>query len=133
MTDSYQMEKQKMGIDTILIIDDDIAVQRQLSITLRSRGYVTKIISSSPVAVKIVQAEIIDVVVLDISMPGWMGMEILREIHISKPKLPVIITSAFTTEELMIEAMERGAYSFMRKPVNTNFLNDLIEEAVGEN
>ncbi|MBU1753274.1 response regulator [bacterium] len=122
-----------MGIDTILIIDDDIAVQRQLSITLRSRGYVTKIISSSPVAVKIVQAEIIDVVVLDISMPGWMGMEILREIHISKPKLPVIITSAFTTEELMIEAMERGAYSFMRKPVNTNFLNDLIEEAVGEN
>ncbi|MBU0700140.1 response regulator [bacterium] len=127
------MEKQKMGIDTILIIDDDIAVQRQLSITLRSRGYVTKIISSSPVAVKIVQAEIIDVVVLDISMPGWMGMEILREIHISKPKLPVIITSAFTTEELMIEAMERGAYSFMRKPVNTNFLNDLIEEAVGEN
>ncbi|MBI4778676.1 response regulator [Candidatus Desantisbacteria bacterium] len=120
-----------MGIDTILIIDDDVVSQRQISVTLRSRGYITKITSSSPVAVKIVQAELIDVVVLDISMPGWMGMEILREIHTSKPKLPVIITSAFTTEELMIEALERGAYSFMRKPVNTNFLNDLIEEAVG--
>ncbi|MFH1860935.1 MAG: response regulator [bacterium] len=120
-----------MSTDTILIIDDDIAVQRQLSITLRGRGYVTKIISSSPIAIKIVQAELIDVVVLDISMPGWMGIEILREIHISKPRLPVIVTSAFTTEELMIEALEKGAYSFMRKPVNTNFLNDLIEEAVG--
>ncbi|OIP37322.1 hypothetical protein AUJ95_08315 [Candidatus Desantisbacteria bacterium CG2_30_40_21] len=120
-----------MAEDTILIIDDDIVSQRSLSITLRSRGYITKIISSSPVAIKIVQAALIDVVVLDINIPGWMGMEILKEIHISKPKLPVIITSAFTTEELMIEAMEKGAYSFMRKPVNTNFLNDLIEEAVG--
>jgi len=120
-----------MAEDTILIIDDDIVSQRSLSITLRSRGYVTKIISSSPTAIKIVQTALIDVVVLDINIPGWMGMEILKEIHISKPKLPVIITSAFTTEELMIEAMEKGAYSFMRKPVNTNFLNDLIEEAVG--
>ncbi len=120
-----------MGEDTILIIDDDVVSQRQISITLRNRGYVTKITSSSPVAVKIVQAELIDVVILDVNMPGWMGMEILREIHISKPKLPVIITTAFATEELMIEALERGAYSFMRKPVNTNFLNELIEEAVG--
>jgi DNA-binding NtrC family response regulator len=119
-----------MGDETILIVDDDIDVQRKLSLTLRKQGYIPKSVSAGPLAIKIIELELIDMVILDINMPGLVGIDILKEMHIIKPNLPIIATSAFPTEEIMIESLEEGAYSFMRKPINTNYLKELIEEVL---
>ncbi|MER3423197.1 MAG: hypothetical protein C4293_08175 [Nitrospiraceae bacterium] len=72
-----------------------------------------------------------DALLLDIGLPDLDGFEVLKIVTERKPKLPVIVLTAFTTEEQTIGTLRRGAFAYLRKPYNKEALKAVLHRAVG--
>ena len=71
-----------------------------------------------------------DVVLTDLKLPGLSGLELVEQLHAAKPKLPIIMMTAFGTTETAIEATKLGAYDYLLKPLDMGELLDLLSKAV---
>ena len=100
----------------ILIVDDDAQLRQSFEKLLHAEGHTVKTASSGETAIALVKAEVPDLVIMDIRMPGMSGLEAFRAIHEMEPKLPVIIMTAFGTTETAIEATKLGAFEYVLKP-----------------
>jgi two-component system nitrogen regulation response regulator NtrX len=103
---------------TILIVDDEITILQSLSGILSDEGYETLTASNGYEALKIIEEESPDLVLLDIWMPGMDGIETLREIKRTNPFLQVVIISGHGTIETAVKATKLGAYHFVEKPLS---------------
>jgi CheY-like chemotaxis protein len=116
----------------ILVVDDDQRMVRTTCDVLRINGYETTAVHSGEEAVQRVKADPPDCVIMDIKMPGIGGVEALRQIKELRPKLPVVLVSAYATEESVAEAKRYGAHAVVSKPVNLqnllSFLSLLSKE-----
>jgi two-component system, NtrC family, response regulator len=74
-----------------------------------------------------------DVVITDLKMPGLSGLELVGQLHASKPKLPIILMTGFGTAETAIEATKLGAYDYLLKPFDMAELLDLVAKSVACN
>ncbi|MCI5851343.1 MAG: response regulator [Sutterellaceae bacterium] len=112
----------------IRLVDDDESVLRALSIFLRMAGWDTR----SYVSGKAFLEEPGDepgCVILDIRMPELTGIEVQEEMNRKKLALPIIFLSAHGDLELAVEAVRRGAKTFLEKPPKSEKLLDAVEEA----
>ena len=73
--------------------------------------------------------EAFDVVITDLKMPGLSGLDLVGQLHSAKPKLPIILMTAFGTTETAIEAIWLGAYEYVLKPFEMTELLDLVAKA----
>ena len=73
-----------------------------------------------------------DVVLTDLKMPGLSGLELVEQLHAAKPKLPIIMMTAFGTTETAIEATKLGAYDYLLKPFEMGELLDLRRQGRGQ-
>jgi two-component system nitrogen regulation response regulator NtrX len=103
---------------TILIVDDETSILQSLSGILSDEGYETLTASNGYEALKIIEEESPDLVLLDIWMPGMDGIETLREIKRTNPFLQVVIISGHGTIETAVKATKLGAYHFVEKPLS---------------
>ncbi len=76
-----------------------------------------------------VQAERPDVLVLDLQLPDRSGLDVFEEVHAADPRLPVIFITAHGTTQTAIEAMKRGAFDYLIKPVDFAQVRDLLRRA----
>jgi class 3 adenylate cyclase/CheY-like chemotaxis protein len=107
----------------ILVVDDQPANVRLLDAILSPRGYDVCTASSGPEALAVLDKEHVDVVLLDVVMPGMDGYEVCRAIR-ERPEtayLPVVMVTA-SGEEQKVMALESGADDFLTKPVDKNAL-----------
>jgi len=74
-----------------------------------------------------------NVVVTDLKMPGLGGLELVKQLHAARPRLPIILITAFGTTQTAIEATKFGAYDYLLKPFDIQQLLDLIHRAVNSN
>jgi two-component system nitrogen regulation response regulator NtrX len=102
----------------ILIVDDEATILQSLSGILSDEGYDTLTASNGYEALKIIEEESPDLVLLDIWMPGMDGIETLREIKRTNPFLQVIIISGHGTIETAVKATKLGGYDFIEKPLS---------------
>ena len=102
----------------ILIVDDETTILKSLSGILSDEGYEVLTASNGYEALKIIEEESPDLVLLDIWMPGMDGIETLREIKRTNPFLQVIIISGHGTIETAVKAMRLGGYDFIEKPLS---------------
>jgi len=105
---------------TLLVVDDNEMSRDMLSRRLERKGYQVRVAEDGEKALVIVEKETIDLVLLDIMMPGIDGVEvlkILRRKH-SQVQLPVIMATAKADSEAMIEALDNGANDYIIKPLN---------------
>jgi len=72
-------------------------------------------------------SDTIDIVVSDINMPGLSGLEMSEEIHNLNPKMPIIITTAYTDEEYLLKSLELNIYKYMTKPLK---IKDLTKDMI---
>jgi len=101
----------------ILIVDDEEVLRDVLETVLRREGFDVLLASSGEEALSVLdRADEIDLVILDIMLPGISGIDTLRSIRVSTPSLPVIIITAFSSIDGAIEAMKHGAYHYIPKP-----------------
>ena len=103
---------------TILVVDDESTISQALSGILSDEGYETLTAPNGYEALKIVEEQSPDLVLLDIWMPGMDGIETLQEIKRTNPFLQVIIISGHGTIETAVRATKLGAYDFIEKPLS---------------
>ncbi|MBW1742952.1 MAG: sigma-54-dependent Fis family transcriptional regulator [Deltaproteobacteria bacterium] len=103
---------------TILAVDDEATILQSLSGILSDEGFEVLTASNGYEALKVIDQESPDLVLLDIWMPGIDGIETLQEIKRTNPFLQVIIISGHGTIETAVKATKLGAYDFIEKPLS---------------
>jgi DNA-binding NtrC family response regulator len=117
-------------VATILLVDDDPGVRFALTEVLRDRGYrVIAVDSGARALVALEGVDVVDVVVTDLSMPGMDGLELISQIAVRAPALPVILLTAHGSERLGRIASSRGACRCLSKPFDIDDIAGAIEQA----
>src|SRR5881397_1755614 len=117
----------------ILLIEDDASIVGGLKKELQVEGYDVAVAERGDHGLAQAKAERFDVVITDLRMPGLSGLELVEQLHAAKPKLPIILMTAFGTTETAIEATKLGAYDYLLKPFAMAELLDLIAKSVACN
>jgi len=115
---------------SILIVDDEKSILKSLSGILSDEGFDTSIASNGYEALKILDAESPDLVLLDIWMPGIDGMDTLKEIKKIHPVTPVIMITGHGTIETAVNATKIGAFDFIEKPISIDKVIVAINNAL---
>jgi two-component system nitrogen regulation response regulator GlnG len=115
---------------TLLIVDDEQNVLYSLEKGLRTatRDIITA--RTAQQAIELVRQRKPDAVLLDVRLPDMSGLEAFDEIHQIDPRLPVVIITAFAATETAIEAMKRGAFEYLLKPIDLRHVRDVVERAI---
>ncbi|MDK2978767.1 MAG: hypothetical protein PWP52_1481 [Bacteroidales bacterium] len=119
----------------ILIIDDESTHLLLLQTILQDEGYHTEIADHPQKGLKLLKENNYQVLILDIMMPGMDGFEVLEKIRKDKKlkKLHVIIISAKTDSWSIKNAMNRGAFDYLTKPINIQDVKNKVKSAMVEN
>ncbi len=121
------MNEQKNN--SLLLVDDDPYVLESISSLLKEFGYRVDPCNSATEAMEKIKTFCYDVVLTDIKMPMVTGIELLQHIHSFNPQIPVILLTAFAELEVAVDAVKRGAFDFITKPYNPEYLLRAVEKA----
>jgi DNA-binding NtrC family response regulator len=114
----------------ILVIDDEAAIRESLEVLLSLEGYKVTLTEDGEKGLRTLDQENFDLVLLDLSLPGQSGMELLPQIRERQPELPVIMITAYGTVDNVVEAIRNGASNFVQKPWDNEKLLADIRAAV---
>jgi two-component system response regulator ResD len=114
----------------ILIIEDDDEMRSLLKDFLEEEGYEADSAEKGTYAFKKLMTDPFDLIITDIRMPGYTGLEILPELKKLQPRIPIIVITAFGGEEVHLRALERGANAYLEKPVHLLQLRTLIHKMI---
>ncbi len=114
----------------ILIIDDEPSICWALAELAKSMGFEAQTASDAADGMSKLTDGSADVVVLDIQLPGFSGLDVLPAIKADYPDVPVVVITAFGTMETAITAVQRGAFEYLLKPVDMGVLKTVLSAAV---
>ena len=115
----------------ILVAEDEKNIREGLADALEMDGHEAALAADGKEALKRFQKGDIDLVISDLRMPGLSGEELLEKILAESPGTPVIILTGHGTVENAVKAMRTGAWDFLTKPVNLDYLSLLVKQALG--
>jgi two-component system NtrC family response regulator len=113
----------------ILLIEDDTSLRRVTEYSLHSAGFQVLSAADAEQGLKSFQVDFPPVVITDINMPGLSGYDVLERIKSERPETLVIVITAYGTLEKAVEAMRKGAYDYLVKPVSKDELALVVEKA----
>jgi len=113
----------------VLLVDDEVDFVEMLSLRLNEVGERVTPAYSGKKCLEILGQKSIDVVILDIRMPGMDGIETLREIKKRFPLVEVIMLTGHGTTETAVEGMKLGAFDYLMKPADFDELLQKLENA----
>src|SRR5437016_4350740 len=114
----------------ILLIEDDPGIVMTLRRLLKEEGHEVLVETRGDTGLNRARADGVDIVVTDWKLPGLNGLDLVRELHIAKPRLPIIVMTAHGTFETAIEATKSGAFDYLLKPFELPDFLKLVEKAV---
>ena len=127
------MVENPSGVKTkgrILIVDDELVVRDSLGKWFTSEGYTAQPVASAREALETIQQKEFDIALLDIKMPGMDGMELQARLKEADPELTVVIMTGYASVETAVQALKRGAYDYITKPVDPDELSHLVSNAL---
>lgn len=114
----------------ILVVDDEHLIRWSLEQNLKKQGYEITTAGSGEDALRLLQEESPDLVLLDVQLPGMNGMEVLEKIKELDEEVIVIMVTALGVLETAVQAMRLGAYDYINKPFNLDELAIVIRKAL---
>jgi two-component system nitrogen regulation response regulator GlnG len=117
-------------MSTLLIVDDEPNVLYSLEKRLKSDSLEIMTASTAKQGIELVKDRDPDAVLLDVRLPDMSGLDAFDEIREHDPRLPVVIITAHATTETAIEAMKRGAFEYLLKPLDLSELRDVVSKAM---
>jgi two-component system NtrC family response regulator len=117
-------------METILVVDDEKNYLLVLSAVLEEEGYEVLTAQGGHEALEIQKSSDLDLILTDMKMPAMDGIELLENIKGLDPDLPVIMMTAHGTIDKAVEAMQKGAYSYILKPFDNERLTIYVKKAV---
>ncbi|MBI9092696.1 MAG: sigma-54-dependent Fis family transcriptional regulator [Desulfobacterium sp.] len=114
----------------ILVVDDDPGHRTMLKTLMTGWGYEITVADDGNTGVAAVEAESFDMVLMDMKMITMSGMEALERISAYNPSLPVIIMTAYSSVDTAVEALKKGAFDYLTKPLDFEKLKLTLERIV---
>jgi len=114
----------------ILIVDDEEVLQDVLTSLVRREGWSPISARSGEEALHLLESEEVELVLLDLMLPGMSGMEVLKQIRRTNPDQVVVIITAYSSIEGAIEAMREGAFHYIAKPFKNEEVLHTIREGL---
>jgi two-component system response regulator GlrR len=119
-----------MGAGNILVVDDDPNLLELLRIRLESGNYQVTTALKEEEALKAAQEQVFDLSIVDLKLAQGDGITLMQALHLINPQMPVIILTAHGSIESAVEAMRKGAYSYLTKPFEAQDLFFQMERAL---
>jgi DNA-binding response OmpR family regulator len=114
----------------ILLVDDEEEFVTTLAERLELRGLQARVALNGEAALKMIEADTPQIVILDVMMPGIGGFEVLRRIKAQHSQLPVILLTGRGSEKEGVKGMQLGAFDYLMKPLNIEELIKKMQEAI---
>lgn len=102
----------------ILVVDDDINILKVIKMRLEAEGYQVTTTSTAKSALELATDSAFDFALVDLKLNGIDGIQLMENLLQLNPEMPVIILTAYGTIKSAVEAMKKGAYSYLTKPFN---------------
>ena len=115
----------------ILIVDDEEITRQFMVSTLHAGQRQILTAASGEEALEIAKQADLDVVLLDLIMPGMGGVETFRQLHALRPELPVVIVTGYPDSDILAKALEIGPFTMLNKPIDINQLQKVVDVIVG--
>ena len=115
----------------VLVVDDDPSIIETFGAILKSEGYEVLTASSGRDAVALARQEPVDLILLDLVMPGMDGLAALPQLREARPTAPVVILCADVEPDGEVEAFGSGAVAVLLKPPDVDKLLRMVEELTG--
>jgi len=115
--------------EKVLLVDDEVDFLELMEERLVARGIEVSTSSSAEDALKRIETDLFDAVILDLQMPGMDGLDALRQIKERRPEIQVILLTGHATVEKGVEAIKLGAMDFVEKPADLEVLQEKISKA----
>ena len=114
----------------VMLVDDDRDLLRLLTMRLSAAGYVVKSVTSGEEALAKLSEFSPDVMVTDLQLDGMDGMTLFDQVHQAHPDLPILVLTAHGTIPDAFDAANRGVFSYLTKPFNSQVLLAHLERAL---
>jgi DNA-binding NtrC family response regulator len=111
----------------LVIVDDERSVREACREAARSLGFNALVAESAEHAYRLLESQAIDVVLLDLKLPGAGGLEALNRIKQYRPDAEVIVVTGYATVQSAVQAMKKGAYDYVTKPFSMDELQLLLD------
>ena len=115
----------------ILIVDDDEDLCQALEQLLELEGYRIACANNGHAALSLAHTLACDLILLDVKMPGANGLDVLVSLRRLLPQVPIIMMSAQTGRNTIADALRCGAYEFIKKPFDDEFVLTSVRRALG--
>jgi CheY-like chemotaxis protein len=126
-------------VSKILVIDDDPAVRMTIKLVLEREGHAVELATDGLAGMKAIRAGGIDLLIVDIFMPGMDGIETIREVHRHQPGLPAIVISGTSlagpglqAPDFLAMAVKLGAVRSLQKPFKPRDIIALVQHCLGD-
>src|SRR4030065_2527323 len=116
--------------NAILVVDDDIAHRTMLRTLISGWGYAVTEADDGGKACEAARRQPFDLILMDIRMIKVSGLEALAEIKAFNPAIPIVIMTAYASVETAVEALKKGAYDYLTKPLDFDELRPTPERAM---
>lgn len=114
---------------TVLFVDDDQNLLEMLLLHFSSSAYKIVTAGNAVDALDCLSSSGVDIVLTDIRMPGMDGLDLAGKIHEIYPTMPVLIMTGYSEVEVAVNAIKRGAFDFIMKPLNLDYLAHSLDKA----
>jgi DNA-binding NtrC family response regulator len=121
------MNKSEIGI---LVVDDELIVRESLGKWFREDGFRVDVAENAAVALRKLQAGPWNIMLVDIKMPGMDGIELLQRVRQTNKEVVVIVITAFAAVDTAVKALKEGAYDYITKPIDPDYLDHMVEKAL---
>ena len=116
------------GNGRILIVDDEPLIRKSLYETLRFEGYEAEMAADGEEALQKIERLPIDIMIADIKMPKFSGIDLLKQVKEKHPEIPVILITGYGTIDQAVEAMRLGAADYITKPIMDGEIKIVIKK-----
>jgi DNA-binding NtrC family response regulator len=115
----------------LLVVDDERAIREVCREVAQSLGFNTTVADSAEHAYRLLDSQNIDVLLLDLKLPGANGLEALNQIKQRRPDAAVVVVTGYGTVQSAVHAMKNGAYDYVTKPFSMEELRMLLQRVAG--
>lgn len=115
----------------ILLVDDEGSVLRSLDVLLRTEGHEVVSVNDGIEALKRLEDKAFDLLITDLRMAPIDGIEVLKRAREKSPSMPLIVISAYTSDQVVQRCMALGCRAYIKKPFRIQEVIDAVRQAVG--
>src|SRR5437588_8845985 len=117
-------------MSNLLIVDDELSMRQFLTHLFKRDGHTVRVAENGREAMALLRQQAADVVISDVKMPDMGGIELLRAARELQPDVEFILMTAFANVDTAREAFLLGAFDFIQKPFDNDYLKEIVARAL---